>query len=327
MFALMPRQWTPVIPLTALNQNPMPVELAGERLVLFRDQQGEWHALRDSCPHRGAALSLGRVTPEGHLQCRYHGWCFSGQGRCERIPLNEQRGAQLARASMAPIPLRVIAGALWLFTGTDEVTEPLIPESLSGPPDCYGTYSQDWRAHWTRAVENFIDFAHPAYLHESTIGGYSRPFAESGGISRVEIQRTEFGMAATNYMGNRHFGFRADWYRPNLTCLHFGPTPDRVLHVFSIPVNEHQTRVMTVRRIPPEVSVEDFEARFARVDHTILDEDRQIVESQVGAVDLSGVEVSVGTDAPSLEFRRWYKSLMSGRDASPAQVSSHPAAG
>ena len=39
----------------------------------------------------------------------------------------------------------------------------MLPASLQGPPEQFGTYVQEWQAHWTRAVENFIDFAHPAY--------------------------------------------------------------------------------------------------------------------------------------------------------------------
>jgi hypothetical protein len=33
------------------------------------------------------ALSMGRITEDGYLQCAYHGWCFDGAtGRCMRIP-------------------------------------------------------------------------------------------------------------------------------------------------------------------------------------------------------------------------------------------------
>ena len=34
-------------------QKPLPVRLAGERLVLFRDESGRARALIDRCPHRG----------------------------------------------------------------------------------------------------------------------------------------------------------------------------------------------------------------------------------------------------------------------------------
>ncbi|WP_245300183.1 Rieske 2Fe-2S domain-containing protein [Methylocystis bryophila] len=44
-----------------LPGNPLGLVVAGERIVLFRNAAGAPAALIDSCPHRGAALSLGRV--------------------------------------------------------------------------------------------------------------------------------------------------------------------------------------------------------------------------------------------------------------------------
>ena len=44
-------------------------------------------AMPDSCTHKGAALSEGRVTASGHFQCAYHGWSFDGKsGECVEIP-------------------------------------------------------------------------------------------------------------------------------------------------------------------------------------------------------------------------------------------------
>jgi len=311
MFAMMPRQWTPVLPLTALTGKLLPVELAGERLVLFRDAAGAWHALLDRCPHRSAALSLGSVTPQGELRCRYHGWHFAGDGRCTRVPLNPVNEAALAKIWATAVPVRQLAGMLWIFTGTATDAEPVLPESLQGPVEGFGVYCQEWRAHWTRAVENFIDFAHPPYLHQQTIGAYSHDFAERGGQARIELTETPDGFMTLNFMGGRGYGFRVDWHRPNLSCLHFGATPDSRLHVFSVPVNPRLTRVMTVRRLPPGTSTVQFAERAAQVDHTILEEDRLVVESQPGAVDCPE-EISVASDGPSLAFRRWYRELVAG---------------
>lgn len=47
------------------------------RLVLWCDGAGDWHAFEDKCPHRGVALSEGRIEA-GQLQCSYHGWLFDG---------------------------------------------------------------------------------------------------------------------------------------------------------------------------------------------------------------------------------------------------------
>jgi phenylpropionate dioxygenase-like ring-hydroxylating dioxygenase large terminal subunit len=308
---LLRRQWTPVLPLVELTRNPQAVELAGEKVVVFRGSDGQWQALLDRCPHRGAALSLGEVTDDGSLQCRYHGWRFRGDGVCSRIPLNDLTPKAVASISATALPVAELAGALWIYTGVrnDEVPPPVLPPSLQGNPRQFGTYSQLWSAHWTRAVENFIDFAHPSYLHRDTIGSWTHAYAEGGAVATVEVEPESWGFRTLNYFGNRRQGMRVDWYRPNLSIVHFGGSAESLLHVFSIPVTANRTRVMTVRRLPPGTDGAAWSARAASMDNTILDEDRVVVESQVGPVDDAG-EISVGTDAPSIAFRRWHREML-----------------
>jgi len=306
MFPLLPEQWTPAAPLAAIGDNPVALEVAGERLVAFRDSAGRWQALLDRCPHRGARLSRGTVMEDGSLRCPYHGWRFAGDGRCVRVPLNELNEKALARIRAVAVPVRALAGALWVFTGPAAPGEPVLPASLQGPPEQFGTYVQEWQAHWTRAVENFIDFAHPAYVHADTIGSYTQPYAEGGATAYSDVTPTEWGFSTRNGIGRRGGGFRLDWYRPNLSVLHFGYGDEANLHVFSIPVDAQHTRVMTVRRLPEGTDAIAWSRRNASVDNPILSEDRAVVESQSGEVPDDDSEISVATDAPSIAFRRWY---------------------
>jgi phenylpropionate dioxygenase-like ring-hydroxylating dioxygenase large terminal subunit len=315
MFELFPNQWTPVMPLSELDANPVAVELAGEALVLFKDNDGDWNALKDCCPHRGAQLSLGVVNQDGHLRCGYHGWRFDGTGACTGVPLNDLNKAALNKIHATALPTRTVGGAVWVHTATDplnaEVPDPALPESLSGDPSHFVTYQQEWQTHWSRAQENFIDFAHPPYLHEQTIGAWMHDYAESGGTARVDVEQTEFGMTMLSYVGSNTSGFKLHWCAPNLAILHFGWTPYNWLHVFCIPVNETHTRVMTVRRMKSADDAQSYSASASGTDHRILDEDRVIVESQQGDVLSNPAELSVATDQPTLVFRDWYRALLS----------------
>ena len=311
MFERFPHCWTPVLPLTELTSNPLAAEVAGEPIVLFQDGEQQWHALLDRCPHRGAALSLGKVNAQGQLRCQYHGWRFDGTGRCTGVPLNDLNDAALSKIRVGTLPTRQIGGALWVYTAiTDDPPEPLLPESLEGDPTLFVTYQQEWQANWTRAQENFIGFAHPPYLHEQTIGAWLHDYAERGGTARVEADETEFGMTMLSYVGSSNSGFRLDWYRPNLSVLHFGGTPYNRLNVLCIPVSENHTRVMTVRRIRQAADGPSYSSHASGTDHRILDEDRGIVESQSGDVLSNASEISVATDKPTLMFRRWYQALI-----------------
>jgi 3-phenylpropionate/trans-cinnamate dioxygenase ferredoxin subunit len=53
----------------------LPIQVGDRRLVLVR-QQGSLFALADHCPHRGRALSGGRVE-EGHVVCPWHRMQFA----------------------------------------------------------------------------------------------------------------------------------------------------------------------------------------------------------------------------------------------------------
>ena len=148
----------------------------------------------------------GSSRAKARLRCAYHGWRFAGDGECLAAPLNELNAAALKKCRATALPIRKIGGAIWIFTATDpehtEAPEPQLPESLTGDPERFVTYEQHWDAHWTRAQENFIDFAHPPYLHQSTIGAWLHDYAEHGGTARVDAEDTDWGMIMTSYVGD-----------------------------------------------------------------------------------------------------------------------------
>src|SRR6185369_4375428 len=75
------RYFHPVASSLALHPGPARAEVLGRGFALFRDGSGSAAALADTCPHRFAPLSKGRVRPDGRLACPYHGWNFDAQGR------------------------------------------------------------------------------------------------------------------------------------------------------------------------------------------------------------------------------------------------------
>src|SRR5690349_11770899 len=68
---------------------PIAMMILGEPIVVWRDPQGNVHALEDRCVHRLAPLSKGRC--EGaNLRCLYHGMLFNPEGRVIAIPGQEK---------------------------------------------------------------------------------------------------------------------------------------------------------------------------------------------------------------------------------------------
>ena len=84
---LMREYWVPAMLSSEVTPagDPVRVMLLGEKLIGFRDGEGNVGLLADSCPHRGASLFFGRNEEQG-LRCVYHGWKFDVEGHCVDMP-------------------------------------------------------------------------------------------------------------------------------------------------------------------------------------------------------------------------------------------------
>jgi len=78
--------WYPLTLSAAVGQEQaIPVLLFEQELVVWRAERGAVQVWEDRCIHRGTRLSLGFVRGNA-LHCLYHGWQYSAQGLCTRIP-------------------------------------------------------------------------------------------------------------------------------------------------------------------------------------------------------------------------------------------------
>ena len=58
----------------------VPVEVSGRLIAIFRTE-GQYFAIDDACPHKGAPLADGLVD-EKAVTCTWHGWRFSLETGC-----------------------------------------------------------------------------------------------------------------------------------------------------------------------------------------------------------------------------------------------------
>jgi phenylpropionate dioxygenase-like ring-hydroxylating dioxygenase large terminal subunit len=307
MFDHFPNVWTPVLPVAEIETAPLAVELAGETLVLFRNSENQVAALLDRCPHRGAALSLGRVSEQGCLECPYHGWQFDQDGACTHVPLNNPLDIKLAQLSATGLPTQVVAGLVWVFTGTEPSAEPQLPASLKQSADAYHIHHEVWNTHWTRLMENSMDYVHLPFVHRHSFGGMiGQPALAAGSYAEFKITQTDQAVEVLNCFHNIDSGFAFAWHQPNLVVLKFDEMglPVRV-HLFAIPVNHTQTRyLIAIQLLEPQAKamINEF------IDPII--EDRVVIESQQGEIPTVTSECNVPTDQVTLLFRRWYHQTM-----------------
>lgn len=304
VFKMFPNFWTPVLPVSEVGRVPVAVELAGESIVLYRSPVDEFAAFLDRCPHRGAPLSRGQVTEDGCLECPYHGWQFAPDGACTHVPFNSLNSDQRSKLSIVSFPTRVIAGMLWIFTGTENAPEPQLPPSLLEPNDRYIIHHEIWKAHWTRAIDISLDYLHIPFVHRNSFGSEFHDPAHQDAIAQISVTATADGMTVTNQLNTLPDGIEIDWHQPNQVVLKLdlGGMPLRP-HLFAIPINSQQMRFMQVVLPNPGIdrSNFDFDEFFA----ASLD-DRIMAESQIGEIPNTNEGCNVPTDEPSLRFRRWY---------------------
>lgn len=326
MFDRFANVWTAVTLAKHLKVGkPLPLEVAGEKIVFFRDEKGHPRALLDRCPHRGVQLSLGKVE-NGCLECPFHAWKFDGSGAVKHVPLNPD--AKRERLFATSFPVREVGGLLWLFTGTTKhCGEPEVPSALTmvGPARTY--LEIEWNTHWTRAMENMLDSPHVPYVHAGTIGRFIRPRLRDDSRMDVTWEETAFGGKTHSTVDDDPgSGATLEWYRPNMMVLHI-PVPGELfrMHAICVPINATRTRMIIIgARSFATLSL--LNPLFNYSNRRIANEDRAVVESsQPLEVPPPREEISVRTDRATLQFRKYYFSTLVGdeRREEPDELEEH----
>jgi phenylpropionate dioxygenase-like ring-hydroxylating dioxygenase large terminal subunit len=298
--------WTPVVLSRALSaKKPLPVTVAGERLVFFRDAHGKAAALIDTCPHRGVALSLGKIQ-DGCLTCPFHGWRFNGSGEVVHVPWNPDAKLHLLKAQS----LHVVesGGLVWMHTSLAQTPPPppAVPEELLQASVTLTGQSIKWKTHWTRAMENMLDWPHLPFIHAGTIG--RGMLGRRDAKMDIVWQDTEFGATTSiDIDGKRQDGV-LDYLFPHGMRLHI-PIPGRLFRmvVYCIPIDDEHTEMLFL-------SVRDFlkprlfNPIFNAVNRRVANEDKAVLESSFPIrVPSPAFEKSVRTDAPTLNFRARFR--------------------
>jgi phenylpropionate dioxygenase-like ring-hydroxylating dioxygenase large terminal subunit len=139
-----------------------------EPLVFFRAFDGTVAALVDACPHRFAPLHMGRVLPDGRLQCAYHGLEFDGAGQCARNPQGNGRLPHGARVKSYTVVER--HHMLWIWMGDSPANEAVIPDfaALEAGNSALLTVLDHivMDANYLLILDNLLDLTHLNYLHK-----------------------------------------------------------------------------------------------------------------------------------------------------------------
>ena len=98
--------------------------IAGEPVVVIRDDDGTLRALSNVCRHRASLIVRGEGTCPKVLRCPYHGWTYRKDGQLAAVP--EARGfPDLDREAVRLPSFRVGELCGLVFVCLSDDTEPL----------------------------------------------------------------------------------------------------------------------------------------------------------------------------------------------------------
>jgi len=161
-----PNHWYAVAQSSSVQDQPLGVVVWKQAIALYRDRQGQIHALEDWCPHRFVKLSRG-IAVGDELECAYHGWRFGPQGDCVHVPyLKPQQ--KLPTCQIRSYPVQEQDGFIWVFPGDAALADQMAPMSIPewdhlnyiGSVDLIDT-----NAHFSYLIENLMDMYH-GHLHQ-----------------------------------------------------------------------------------------------------------------------------------------------------------------
>jgi p-cumate 2,3-dioxygenase alpha subunit len=194
------------------------------RPILFtRDKEDNFHAMLNTCPHRGAMVCRERRGSSPAFQCMYHGWVFANTGRLMVVPgaagypddYKSDPGKQLTH-----VPRLARFGDFFFISFAHDGED--LPTYLAGAGDYLklaseqskagmvivgGTQEYAIRGNWKLLAENSVDGYHAASTHST----YLEYLKNANGATH------DTRLAGLGYdLGNGHavIEYSAPWGRP-----------------------------------------------------------------------------------------------------------------
>ena len=282
-----------------LKNRPVAKTRFGQALVFWRDTNGQPVCLDDRCAHRGAALSLGKVSGNA-IECPFHGFRFDGTGQCIRVPAEGDDWTIPARFRVPEHRVRESGGYIWAWRGPEVATAdlPRLPRQPILDGLKFGEARSTWNNHYTRCIENVLDYSHLPFVHRKNLGAFIRD-----PVTKVNVEPVDDGFRFY-LVGNDSERQFVEFTFPTLWANKIGKK--YVLTTTFVPVDDTHTEVY-VRwyHALPEI-LRPLSNLFGRLSqYIVFKDDLPIVASQRPAnVDNAESDKLVPSDGGLVAFRK-----------------------
>jgi phthalate 4,5-dioxygenase oxygenase subunit len=244
------RYWIPALLAEELPEAdcpPVRVKLLSERMIAFRDSDGQLGLIDEFCAHRGVSLWFGRNEEKG-LRCPYHGWKYDVGGQCVDVPSEAPESGYCDKIKLTAYPLVEKGGILWTYMGPPEL-QPALPEfefATVGPKQRYIS-KRFQECNYLQAMEGGIDSSHVSFLHSGALE--HDPLFKGAAGNKYNLQDYQVKFEVVESKGGLHIGARRNaengnyywritqWVMPCFTVI--PPRGDHPVHGhFWIPIDD-----------------------------------------------------------------------------------------
>ena len=263
--------WLPAMLASELPENgcpPVRVKLLGERLIAWRDGNGNYALMDEFCAHRGTSLWVGR-NEEGGLRCPYHGWKYDHTGQCIEVPSEPVESGFCKKIKLKSYPLIERGGVLWTYLGPADKQPPLPEWEFALVPDAQRFVSKRVQeSNWLQAMEGGIDSSHVSFLHRGELN--TDPLFKGAKANQYNLRDSRPVFEVVESAGGLYIGARRDadegnyywritqWVMPSFTMI--PPRGNHPVHGhFWVPIDDencwtwsfdyHPTRPLTAEQV------------------------------------------------------------------------------
>ena len=318
--------WHPVCTieeLRAAEPQPLAVQLLGRNLAVADLGDAGLGVVADRCLHRSTRLSIGWVD-DGAFRCGYHGWRWDAEGHCIEIP-SMPEGPIPPRACIPAYEAELAYGLVWVrLDPSADTTIPACPAWDDAAMRVVPGAPYTWPVGAPRRVENFVDLAHFAWVHDGSLGRRDEPvpplpvIRREQGELRFEYDPPDMETDETALFGHSRYRMPV----PLTVSIDFelADGAHRNLWMTASPIDDGSCRTFWL--VSRDDRHDEDDADHLAFQDLVLREDEPLVTNQ-DPPELRlepGFELSVRTDRVSIEYRRWLRELVAARSAGPEAV-------
>ena len=150
-------------------------EVAGESVIVTRDESGALQAFYNVCRHRGTRICAdekGKFT--GRIQCPYHAWTYALDGRLVAAPhMDDAMGFRCEDYRLGPVAIESWAGFVFVTLAPSPrplseqigaLARKFAPWRMDGLKRAYRV-TYDVKANWKLVIQNYSECLHCPTVH------------------------------------------------------------------------------------------------------------------------------------------------------------------